>query len=380
MRALIAFFPTLAVFILAAGTIEFLTRLKNKLTVKDAFGLKEKEKVVKGLQADDREIADKKQALDKRSLTISRIYEAIKGMSGVLKSEEIMTLVSDFLNENFDFRNAHVFLLEGGRGDNYIKKIYKIEKNKAGFIEKNIPEIEKERLALAELAKNRGSSQVITQDRVTVIPLVVEERVTALFMADGLSGENFEDSMILASQLAMEIKKVNLYESVEKLSITDGLTGIYLRRYFTDRLSEEVKRSLRLNLKFSVLMIDIDYFKICNDTYGHMAGDAALCRIAAIIKNNVREIDLAARYGGEEFTLLLPETGMAGAAYVAERIRKAVEDETITAYDERLNLTVSIGVSVFPKDAENPDELVDMADRAMYLSKQRGRNRVTVYE
>jgi diguanylate cyclase (GGDEF)-like protein len=196
------------------------------------------------------------------------------------------------------------------------------------------------------------------------------------FLKD-LKTEYREHSSILDSQLALQLKKVSLYESVEKLSITDGLTEIYLRRYFIDRLSEEIERSRRLKLKFSILMIDIDRFKNCNDKYGHMVGDAVLREIASIIKNNVREIDLLARYGGEEFTVLLPETGRKGALHVAERIRKACEDRLISAYDENLKFTVSIGVSVYPEDAKDSEPLIEKADETMYRSKQEGRNRVS---
>ncbi len=196
------------------------------------------------------------------------------------------------------------------------------------------------------------------------------------FLKD-LKMEYREYSSILDSQLALQLKKVSLYESVEKLSITDGLTEIYLRRYFIDRLSEEIERSRRLKLKFSILMVDIDHFKRCNDVYGHMVGDVALREIASIIKGNVREIDLVARHGGEEFTVLLPETGKDGALHVAERIRKTCEDRLISAYDENLKFTVSIGISVYPLDAKNTKPLIEKADKAMYRSKQEGRNRVS---
>ncbi|MCK4462704.1 MAG: GGDEF domain-containing protein [Candidatus Omnitrophica bacterium] len=196
------------------------------------------------------------------------------------------------------------------------------------------------------------------------------------FLKD-LKMEYREYSSILDSQLALQLKKASLYESVEKLSITDGLTEIYLRRYFIDRLSEEIERSRRLKLKFSILMVDIDHFKNCNDRYGHMVGDAVLREVASIIKSNIRQIDLAARYGGEEFTVLLPETGRDGALHVAERIRKACEDRLISAYDENLKFAVSIGISVYPEDAKDSEPLIEKADEAMYRSKQAGRNRVS---
>lgn len=245
------------------------------------------------------------------------------------------------------------------------------------ILKKENEEIENKKKLLDK--KSSALSQIYEINKKMSGVLKREEIVSAFsdFLKD-LKTECREYSSILDSQLALQLKKVSLYESVEKLSITDGLTEIYLRRYFIDRLSEEIERSRRLKLKFSILMIDIDHFKNCNDRYGHMVGDAVLREIASIVKNNVREIDLTARYGGEEFSVLLPETGRDGALHVAERIRRACEGRLISAYDENLKFTVSIGISIYPEDARDPEPLIEKADEAMYRSKQEGRNRASV--
>ena len=126
-------------------------------------------------------------------------------------------------------------------------------------------------------------------------------------------------------------------------------------------------------------MVDIDYFKECNDRYGHLVGDAVLREVATVIKDNTRQIDIVGRYGGEEFSIILSETSKEGALNASERILKSVEGEKIKAYDEELNLTISIGISSFPQDAKVTQELIDKSDWSLYRAKETGRNRICVY-
>ena len=171
-----------------------------------------------------------------------------------------------------------------------------------------------------------------------------------------------------------------MYETVEALAITDSLTGLYTRRYFFERLNEELNRSKKYGLRFSFLMIDIDDFKKCNDTHGHLVGDVILKDVSRIIKEGVREIDLVARYGGEEFSIILPETDKNGAMLAAERVRKKIDENVFKAYDEILKVTVSIGVSVYPEDGSDAGEIVERADKALYAAKNSGKNIVCEYK
>jgi len=170
-----------------------------------------------------------------------------------------------------------------------------------------------------------------------------------------------------------------LYETVEKLAITDSLTGLYVRSYFSGRADEELSRSKRHKFRFAFVMLDIDDFKRANDTYGHLVGDVVLREIGRIIKENVREIDLACRYGGEEFALVLPETGVVSAKAAAERIRKKIEAHTFKAYDETLKLTISAGVAVYPQNSAELASLASKADAALYAAKKSGKNLVCEY-
>ena len=161
-------------------------------------------------------------------------------------------------------------------------------------------------------------------------------------------------------------------EELERLSVTDGLTGLYNRRRLMETLSDEARRSQRLKHTFAVLMVDVDHFKKYNDTFGHQAGDTVLTKVAGLLREATREVDFVARYGGEEFLILLPETGMAEALDIAERIRTRIAAEVFPGR----HMTVSIGVSEFPLHGENADQVVGAADEALYEAKREGRDKV----
>ncbi len=170
-----------------------------------------------------------------------------------------------------------------------------------------------------------------------------------------------------------------LNQELEQISITDGLTQVFNRRFFMERIRQEVKRVSRYGSSASLLMIDIDYFKKVNDTYGHLAGDAVLAGVAGLIKGKLRETDVLARYGGEEFVLIATPMENNGAAVLAERIRDMVEKHTFRHEGRDIRVTISIGVSSWsPAIRENYDELVRLADGALYAAKEDGRNRVRV--
>lgn len=184
---------------------------------------------------------------------------------------------------------------------------------------------------------------------------------------------------ILAHQFALALRRVKLYRDIEELAITDSLTGVYTRRYFAERFEEEFKRSANRKINLSFLMIDADHFKDFNDHYGHLVGDEILRSIAGIIKGSIREIDFLGRYGGEEFCVVLPDTAKQGAILAAERMRVAVEERPIKAYDVSVNVTVSAGIATFPFDGKTAMEIVDKADWALYRAKKEGRNRVCAF-
>jgi len=159
---------------------------------------------------------------------------------------------------------------------------------------------------------------------------------------------------------------------LEQLSVTDGLTALVNHRALMQRLNEEGIRSKRNKRAFCVIMTDVDHFKTYNDEFGHPEGDQVLKKVAAILRDSTRTVDCVARYGGEEFAVLLPETEMKGAMEVAERIRSKVE----SAEFPNRQITLSIGVAEFPKDADTTKEIMVVADAALYGAKRNGRNQV----
>jgi two-component system cell cycle response regulator len=170
-----------------------------------------------------------------------------------------------------------------------------------------------------------------------------------------------------------KVIELAIYERTERSAVTDGLTGLYNHAFFLQALRQEVLRSKRHGLRAALLLLDLDNFKRVNDERGHVEGDRVLMRAAAVVREGVREIDVAARYGGEEFAVLLPDTSRLGAFVVAERIRRRIEERFARG---RSLVTVSGGIAVFPDDAATPADLIVQADAGLYGAKAAGKNRI----
>ncbi len=172
-------------------------------------------------------------------------------------------------------------------------------------------------------------------------------------------------------------ERVEMLTRLNKLAITDGLTNLYNSRHFYDQLNLEVDRIKRYGHSLSLLLFDIDHFKKYNDSYGHLEGDKVLLQLCQIIKSCLRKMDTAYRYGGEEFTVILPETNREEAMFVAERIRSAVENDKFSPEPgAEIKITISVGVTQYAPD-EKISKFVQRVDKAMYISKEKGRNLVS---
>jgi diguanylate cyclase (GGDEF)-like protein len=236
-------------------------------------------------------------------------------------------------------------------------------------------------IAIEEFDFLKSETQLPDNHNVTVLPLKIHKNTIGYLYAKGIiRGEDKERFNILGQQFLLGYKRALLYKEVQQLTITDGLTQVFNRRYFLERFNEELIRSRNLKLNLSFLMVDIDRFKSYNDHYGHLVGDMLLKEITKIIKETIRQIDFMGRYGGEELTIILAETDKEQARFAAERIRQAVELKSIRAYDEELTATISIGIATFPDDANEPANLIDRSDQALYVAKHTGRNKVCVYK
>ena len=179
----------------------------------------------------------------------------------------------------------------------------------------------------------------------------------------------------LANQAAIAVDNAQLYE----LATKDGLTKLYIHRHFYFLLESEMKRVERYHHVLSLLMLDIDDFKLINDRYGHLVGDMVLKEIAAIIQKTVRHVDIAARYGGEEFAIILPETAIYNSVIIAERLRERIKNIKLEVDNEIISPTVSIGIAEYPNSSDNIKDLINWADKALYMSKNNGKDCIHLY-
>jgi len=194
------------------------------------------------------------------------------------------------------------------------------------------------------------------------------------------SNDEIEFLQLMTLHAAGVIDKTILFQNTQVLAYTDALTSIFNRRYFDQRYTREILRARRYKRNLSVLMIDIDHFKVYNDTFGHLMGDKVLQKVAQVLETELRRADVICRYGGEEFVVILPEIDLHNAYYVAEKLRNAVITSTFSG-DEKMSgkgITISLGVAAFPENGDTEKMVLEKADEALYKAKERGRNQVVV--
>lgn len=217
-------------------------------------------------------------------------------------------------------------------------------------------------------------------------PLQTEDKIIGILRITCSSHEeekyryfNIEDLRLLsiiANMAALSITNARLFKETEELAIKDGLTSLFVVRYFREQLKEMI--TAKEKEPFCLLMLDLDKFKNINDSFGHMVGDTVLRKVASVLKAQTPKNAFISRYGGEEFAIILPNTSLQEASDAAEKIRHAVSVTKIGIRREKFNITISIGVASFPNHGETMDELIDNADKALYKSKKEGRNKVTI--
>jgi diguanylate cyclase (GGDEF)-like protein len=327
-------------------------------------------------------------------------YSSLKGLtekiSSSLSLDEIVNLL---VNETFNllFKKGNVcilYLLEpetkqlgiiATRQDG----IKEVIKSKGGDIFDNWVLVKMQPLLIEDTKKDFrfDLTQISLRDTRTfrsliASPLIIGKRILGLLRIDNPKEEifNSEDLRFLStiSDLgAMAIENAMLYQRTRELAIRDGLTGLYLRRYFSMQMNQEILRSIRNNSELSLLMLDIDRFKSYNDKFGHIAGDIVLEDISKILKGYFNAPgDIICRYGGEEFAVLLPETSKNKAIMLAQDLRKKIKSTDITLRKKKTYVTVSIGLATFPKDARIKEEFIQKADVRLMKAKQAGRDRV----
>ena len=216
------------------------------------------------------------------------------------------------------------------------------------------------------------------------IPIKIEDRLAGVLnLSDKVQGIPFTKQDLNLIELfihnvAIAIERSLLYsqtERLQKLSITDPLTGIYNRRYLNRRLSEEITRYNRYRSPFSFIMLDLDKFKEYNDTFGHIAGDNLIRNLASVMEKSLRTIDIAARFGGDEFVAIFPQTPKVDAIQISNRLKEKIE-KSMAEHNADMPLSISVGLATFPDDASSIMELIEKTDQALYLAKKGGGNRV----
>ena len=212
-----------------------------------------------------------------------------------------------------------------------------------------------------------------------LVPLVSKQihfgSLVVFSSRENVSNNELNFLNIFARQIELAITIADLFQAVKEQAVTDSMTGLYNRRYFEEFIKKEAIRSTRQNQPFTIIGLDLDHLKQINDLYGHNYGDIAIKAIAEVLKSNARAIDIAARMGGEEFNVVLPGVDSAGGLVAAERIRRAIE---CVELEKIGHITASIGVASYPEHSDDLDELLELTDQAMYVSKRNGRNRVTI--
>ncbi len=337
------------------------------------------------------ELRETNKRLDEKIQEVSILYQATQMIASELQLQTLLDMAMNATSEISEVTRGTIWLydeenerfnLRSHLGDSQkLPEILsmkdsdvcqKILQAKEPIIRQSTPEPAKEGVPLFD--------ETLFGLSFIIVPIIHQgEFLGLMHLCEKISGASFSDRdqrliKVFAVQLGAAVKNAKLYEQ----AITDGMTHLYLHRYFKQRLFDELKRAARFKRFLALIMIDIDHFKRLNDSYGHQVGDEVLKRVAAIMRKAIRTHDLPVRYGGEEFALVLPETDLVGAVAVAERVRRSIESEYIEISGKVIKITASCGVSVFPDSASDMDSLISAADQALYFSKEHGRNKVSM--
>jgi diguanylate cyclase (GGDEF)-like protein len=345
-------------------------------------------------------LVEKNKELRKNLFSLHNLFEISLELNSILELNRLVNSTLLTMVGQFSSKSALFFLVS-----RHSKDILEVLNHKGYhqrdindmYIDKSDPLVSYFKLhplpsPLKDLAKRVQKSAAIKKlnelDIEILAPITIQDFIEGFIClgprvkSQEYSKREFEHISILSNIISIAVSNASLYEEIEQLSYTDGMTDLHNYRYFELRLKEEVMRHRRTKNPLSLLILDVDHFKNFNDTMGHPEGDQVLRKVANILKETVRENDIVARYGGEEFAVILPSVEHEGAAILAERIRKKIE-ETYFEHEEvqPINkVTVSVGGAVAPDNAENFKELIHKADSALYAAKRSGRNQIRMYK
>jgi diguanylate cyclase (GGDEF)-like protein len=329
---------------------------------------------------------------------LTHLIEIIKTANSVLEPSRVMEVVMDRARNSLrcdlwslfllDEREEQLVLERTGHADHLPGQRYAVPLDhgvEGAVIRRRRPLIINDfrSHALYDAEFDRRTS--VESRAVMAVPLTSRGRVIGVVrLVNRQPGDSFspgDQSLVtlLMEPAAIALENAILFKKMERLSVTDDLTGLHNVRYLNGFLYREIKRSRRYNLPVSVIFLDLDGFKTVNDRFGHLAGSQTLTEVGQVLRGTVREIDMVARYGGDEFVIILPQTGHRGAFVIAERIRNQIaESSYLGDMGLQLRITASLGVASFPDKGRTRDELIHQADAAMYRVKESGKNGVLV--
>ena len=305
--------------------------------------------------------------LNEQSQINVEFHDSMKNIAKIIETQYeinyIVPLIGEMLDRFISDHLIYVFLKQEGE----FRLVWPKACNDERVFEV-LKQIESERTYL-----------LTNDDKIGAFPLFSDDEITGCIVArsmiEKLSKRDIDYLEQLTRQAAATINRANTYSTILQYATLDALTNLNNRRQFETRLGQEISITKRQNNPLCAMMIDIDFFKKVNDTYGHAAGDEVLREVAARIKTHLRESDIPSRYGGEEFAVLLPYTHIEEAKIVGERLRKAVESKPVELDNQTINVTISMGLAEYNRK-ESGEELFERADKALYEAKTSGRNRV----
>ena len=354
--------------------------------------------VVKELKSSRSKLLQMFDVLNQRTFELERsqgqiesIYETSRTLVEKLNLDEVVEEILNIVHRTLGYRFFSLFILNQSGSVSLLGEIREGEKERYGE-----PKEEPRRGVLNAVMSRGKPVRIIdlTQNAqyedksekmkaLMAVPMISRGKVMgAMETRSPRVGAFLEQDekifSILAGSAALAIENALLHAKTEELTIVDELTGLYNYRYFTRKLKTEIRRAERYTQPLSLLMIDIDWFKRYNDTYGHLFGNLILQDLASRIKESVREVDEVCRYGGEEFVVILPQTKKEDAQTIGERIRRRIGEADFTNEEEsaRVRVTVSVGVASYPENGRNSRELTEKMDQALYLAKGEGKNLV----
>ncbi|MBN1405933.1 MAG: sensor domain-containing diguanylate cyclase [Candidatus Omnitrophica bacterium] len=354
----------------------------NGIKIRKEDELKTIDATLASLRQEAVRVKNSRTILEHKSAEIGKLYHSAKKMASCSGLEDLLNTMRDIIADSLKFKKCELITVYYAQDSVKIDKIYQITKEKITQV--NMVDYEEGLLKLMLRRKQhlvidgkQGSAN--TEDfafpeylnTFAAFPIMSGEKTNAILAIEEFDTEQKDLFAVIANQFSMALERARLYELVQELAITDGLTGVFVRRHMLQRLDEELVRAAHFNTRVSLLMIDIDDFKKYNDKHGHLKGDVLLKEAAAILKNGIREIDIIGRYGGEEFCLVFPDTDSKGAEFVANRLRESVKS---------IDATISVGISAYPHDAGNVSQLIERADKMLYKAKQSGKDKVCIYE